>query len=77
MKNVSLFVTLIIFTLTLISPSYSISETLNPEGINPHAVNSKKKITEEQKKAAWEAKKKKESEKKNQSVKHNKSTEIR
>ena len=77
MKNTSLFVTLIIFALTLIAPSYSMSETLNPEGINPHVVNSKKKITEDQKKAAWEAKKKKESEKKKQQAGQSKPIEIK
>lgn len=35
------------------------AETLNPEGVNPHAAAPKKRITQEQKKAAADARKKK------------------
>lgn len=38
------------------------AETLNPEGVNPHQVAPRKRITQEQKKAAWEARKKKKAE---------------
>jgi hypothetical protein len=38
-------------------------ETLNPEGINPHAGAPRKRITQEQKKAAADARKKKQAEK--------------
>ena len=38
------------------------AESLNPEGVNPHAAAPRKRISEAQKKAAWEAKKKKKAE---------------
>lgn len=38
------------------------AETLNPEGINPHAESPRKRITQEQKLAAAEAMKKKKAE---------------
>ena len=40
----------------------SFAETLNPEGVNPHAEAPRKRITDAQRKAAWEAKKKKKAE---------------
>lgn len=44
----------------LSSPAFS--ETLNPEGINPHADSPRKKITQAQKQAAADAMKKKKAE---------------
>lgn len=40
----------------------AVAETLNPEGVNPHAEAPRKRITPEQKKAAAEARKKKKAE---------------
>jgi len=45
-----------------IAGNNAFGETLNPEGVNPHAAAPRKRITLEQKKAAAEAKKKKKSE---------------
>jgi hypothetical protein len=51
------------FTLMLVfSGGGAFAETLNPEGVNPHAQAPKKRITLEQKKAAAEARKKKKAE---------------
>lgn len=54
---------LFVFTLSVYSPIPVVAaETLNPEGINPHAQSPRKRITTEQKKAAAEARKKKKAE---------------
>ena len=57
-----------ILAVTLLGATFAIgatvtaAESLNPEGINPHQAAPRKRITQEQKKAAWEARKKKKAE---------------
>lgn len=51
-----------LIALLVFGAGLSCAETLNPEGVNPHAVAPRKRITDEQKKAAWEAKKRKKAE---------------
>lgn len=54
-------VTLLAATFAL-GTTLTAAESLNPEGVNPHQVAPRKKITPEQKQAAWEARKKKKAE---------------
>jgi hypothetical protein len=64
MKTRKILLTVVTFAFTAISlHSYvSFGESLNPEGVNPHQSSPRKKITQEQKNAAAEAKKKKKAE---------------
>lgn len=58
LKHASLFlVVLILSMLCAVAPSFG--EGLNVQGDNPHRDNPRKRITDEQKRAAWEARKKK------------------
>lgn len=60
--RVKVAITGILAAMLVAGGQVSLAETLNPEGVNPHAAAPRKRITEEQKKAAWEAKKKKKAE---------------
>jgi hypothetical protein len=50
------------FALIILLSGGAAAETLNPEGVNPHVGAPKKKITQEQKQAAADARKKKKAE---------------
>ena len=64
MKTIDFIVSVVIFAVIVCSGTTNAlyAESLNPEGINPHVEAPRKKISEEQKKAAWEARKKKQAE---------------
>ncbi|GAB4304735.1 MAG: hypothetical protein Fur0034_21770 [Desulfuromonadia bacterium] len=58
MKHASLFLVVLILSM-LCGVAPSIGEGLNVQGDNPHRDNPRKRITDDQKRAAWEARKKK------------------
>jgi len=61
-RRMKIYAVTLLATLFACAVVQASAESLNPEGVNPHQVAPRKKITQEQKNAAWEAKKKKKAE---------------